>query len=124
MAKTTINLISLSGNTFKDIGLEGIFNLLAVNTDNEDITLDLAIGPKTLHNKTSETGAFYVLKQIPIPTGSTFSFDGDTILAGAGQVESIITEYKTIKSRFEEVKNFTFLIRVGSGHTANVVLRR
>ena len=38
MARAEINLISLSGDNFVDVGLQSINALLAVNTDNEDIT--------------------------------------------------------------------------------------
>lgn len=119
-----INLISLSGNNFKDIGIFGVDGLIVVNTDTEDITLDLIIGPKTLHNSTSSTGAFFILKEIPVPVGSSFVFDDNDVLARAGDAATEISEYKTIKSKFETVKNFTFLIRVGSTHTADVVLKR
>ena len=33
-------------------------------------------------------------------------------------------QYKSNKKKFEAVENLTFLIRLGSGHTADVVLRR
>lgn len=45
MAK--INTISLSGNSFVDIGIENIIGIIASNTDSEDITIDLVIGEKS-----------------------------------------------------------------------------
>ena len=119
-----INLISLSGDTLKDIGLSGIDGVIATNTDSEDITFDLLIGPKTLHNGTSTTGAYYILKSVPIPLGSSFVWDDNGVLTRAGDGPTQILEYKTIKSKFEETKDITFLIRLGSGHTADVVLKR
>jgi len=119
-----INLISLSGNTFKSVGLQNIGGLIVTNTDTTDITFDLAIGPATLHNKTVDTGAFYILKDIPIPVGSSFTWDSDNILSSAGSVGTTISEYKDVKSRFEKVSNFTFLVRLDTGFTANAFLRR
>tara|TARA_R100000234_G_C4874074_1_gene124533 strand:- start:88 stop:459 length:372 start_codon:yes stop_codon:yes gene_type:complete len=119
-----INLISLSGNKFKDIGLQNIISLIVTNTDTTDITFDLAIGPKTLHNKTSDTGAFYVLKDIPIPLGSTFNWDSDNLLSSIGDNGGLISEYKDVKSRFESTKNLTFLIRLDTDFVGNVLIRR
>ncbi len=119
-----INLISLSGNKFKDIGLQNIISLIVTNTDTTDITFDLAIGPKTLHNKTSDTGAFYVLKNIPIPLGSTFNWDSDNLLSSIGDNGGLISEYKDVKSRFESTKNLTFLIRLDTDFVGNVLIRR
>ena len=119
-----INLISLSGDKFKDIGLQNIISLIVTNTDTTDITFDLAIGPKTLHNKTSDTGAFYVLKNIPIPLGSTFNWDSDNLLSSIGDNGGLISEYKDVKSRFESTKNLTFLIRLDTGFVGNVLIRR
>jgi len=65
-----------------------------------------------------------VLKDIPIPVGSTFTFESDNILSTLGSAGSIIEEYKDIKSRFEAAKNMTFLIRLDTGFVASVILRR
>ena len=119
-----INLISLSGNTFKDIGLKNISGLIVTNTDTTDITFDLIVGPKTLHNGTSDAGAFYILKDIPIPVGSSFNWDANNILSTVGSTGTSISEYKDIKSKFELTKNFSFLVRLDTGFTADVVLRR
>jgi len=122
MAK--IDTISLSGDNFKNIGTDGIAGVIAANTDTTDITLDLAIGPKTLHNGTATTNAVFVLKSIPIPVGSTFVWDDDSILANAFKTGSTITSYQDTRGVFTKLKDSTFLIRVGSGHTADVTMRR
>jgi len=122
MAK--IDTISLSGDSFKNIGTDGIAGVIAANTDTTDITLDLAIGPKTLHNGTATTNAVFVLKSIPIPVGSTFVWDDDSILANAFKTGSTITSYQDTRGVFTKLKDSTFLIRVGSGHTADVTMRR
>jgi len=122
MAK--IDTISLSGDTFKNIGTNGITGIMAANTDSEDITLDLAIGPKILHNGTATTNAAFVLKTIPIPVGSTFIWDDDSILANAFKAGSTITNYQDTRGVFTKLKDNTFLIRLGSGHTADVIMRR
>ena len=59
-----IDTISLSGNNFKDVTTGSITGLLICNTDTEDITFDLIIGPKTLHNGTSSTNGVFILKDI------------------------------------------------------------
>ena len=122
MAK--IDTISLSGDSFKDIGTDGILGLIVSNTDTTDVTFDLAIGPKILHNGTATTNAVFVLKAIPIPVGSTFLWDDDTILSGAFKTGSTITNYQNTRGVFTNLKNNTFLIRLGSGHTGDVLMRR
>ena len=122
MAK--IDTISLSGNNFKNIGTDSIVGIVACNTDTEDITFDLIIGPKTLHNGTSTTGAVFILKSIPIPTGSSLIWDDDNILGEAFKAGSTIRNYQDSRGVFTDIVNNTFLIRVGSGHTADVLLRR
>ena len=122
MAK--IDIISLSDDTFIDVGLRGIDGLTVCNTDTEDITFDLVIGPKTLDNKNVSTDAIFVLKDIPVPIGSTFVFDDNGVLSGAFSQGSKVNKYEVKRRKFLEQKNFTFLVRVGSGHTADVFLRR
>jgi len=122
MAK--IDTISLSGDNFKDIGTNGILGLIVSNTYSGDITFDLALGPKTLHNGTATTNAVFVLKAIPVPVGSTFLWDDDAILAGAFKTGSTITNYENTRGVFTNLKNNTFLIRLGSGHTGDVLMRR
>jgi hypothetical protein len=122
MAK--IDTISLSGDSFKDIGTESISGIIASNTDSEDITFDLVIGPKTLHNGTSDTNAVYVLKAIPIPLGSTFVWDDDDILSNIFKSGSTVTNYQDTQGKFASLINNTFLIRLGSGHTADILLKR
>ena len=122
MAK--IDTISLSGDTFKDIGTDGILGLIVSNTDTTDVTFDLAIGPKILHNGTATTNAVFVLKAIPVPVGSTFLWDDDAILSGAFKTGSTITNYQNTRGVFTNLKNNTFLIRLGSGHTGDVLIRR
>ena len=104
--------------------LPGCSITLSKYPEYNNITLDLIIGPKTIDGTTTTTDAFFILKAIPIPVGSTFDFAGDAVLGGAGKIETIIKEYKSNKKKFEAVENLTFLIRLGSGHTADVVLRR
>jgi hypothetical protein len=122
MAK--IDTISLSGNSFVDLSKEGILGMIVSNTDSEDVTLDLVIGPKSLHNGTATTGAVFVLKQIPIPVGSTFIWDDEDVLSNAFGAGSVVTTYDSVRGIFKTVSDYTFLIRVGSGHTADVTLRR
>ena len=61
-----IDTISLSGNNFVNVGLKSIDGLIVSNTDTEDITFDLAIGPLLLHNKSTtsvgEDSAVFVLR--------------------------------------------------------------
>tara|TARA_Y100000401_G_scaffold73472_1_gene59487 strand:- start:256 stop:627 length:372 start_codon:yes stop_codon:yes gene_type:complete len=119
-----IDTISLSGNNFKDVTTGSITGLLICNTDTEDITFDLIIGPKTLHNGTSSTNGVFILKDIPVPVGSTFVWDDDDILTDAFKGGSVINNYQDKRNIFTPLENNTFLIRVGSGHTADVLLKR
>lgn len=119
-----IDTISLSGNEFINVGLAGIDGLNVCNTDTEDITFDLIIGPTLLDKKTDTTDAIFILKEIPVPVGSTFVFDDNGVLSGTFNQGSKVSKYESRKRRFIEQKSFTFLIRVGSGHTADVILRR
>ena len=122
MAK--IDTISLSGNSFINVGTESILGMIVTNTDNEDITFDLAIGPKSLHNGTATTDAVFVLKAIPIGEGSTFIWDDEDVLRNAFGSGSVVATYESARGIFKTVSNYTFLIRVGSGHTADVIMRR
>ena len=123
MAK--IDTISLTGdNKFKDIGTESVLSIVVCNTDTTDITFDFIIAPKTLHGLTSTTNAFFVLKDVPVPTGSSFVWDGEDVLSQAFKSGSIIKNYQDARGVFTVLSDNTFLIRSGSGHTADVTLRR
>ena len=126
MAK--INLISLSGNTFKDIGIQSISGLIVANTDTTDITFDLAIGPLLLHKKSTtsigEDSAVFILKDIPIPIGSSFVWDDNQVLTDSFKSGSIITKFESKRDRFVKKENLVFLIRLGSGHTGDVIIKR
>ena len=66
----------------------------------------------------------FILKKIPVPVGSSFVFDDNDVLTGAFNQGSVVTKYDYRRKRFIVKNSFTFLIRVGSGHTADVFLRR
>ena len=122
MAK--LDTISLSGNSFVNVGTESILGMIIANTDSEDVTFDLAIGPKSLNGGTATTNAVFVLKAIPIPEGSTFVWDDEDVLNNAFGAGSVITTFESTRGIFKTVSDYTFLIRVGSGHTADVTMRR
>jgi len=122
-----LDIISLSGDNLKDIGILGIDGLIVSNTDTEDISFSLLIGSKKLHDTTSTTGAFFILKNIPVPVGSSFVWDDNGVLTETSGVKTTIRKYQNIGSRPKFIENnskFTFLIALGSGHTADVVLKR
>ena len=123
-----IDTISLSGNNFVNVGLKSIDGLIVSNTDTEDITFDLAIGPLLLHNKSTtsvgEDSAVFVLKDIPIPIGSSFVWDDNQVLTDSFKAGSIVTKFDSKKNKFVRKSNFVFLIRLGSSHTGDVVLKR
>ena len=120
----TINTISLSGDSFVNIGTQNIIGLIATNTDSEDVTIDLIIGEEKLNGTTSTTGAIFVLKDIPIPVGSSFVWDDDNILSGIFSSGSTVSNYNVLKRKFETLRNNTFLVRAGSGHTVDMLLKR
>ena len=108
-----IDTISLSGNNFVNVGLKSIDGLIVSNTDT-DITFDLAIGPLLLHNKSTtsvgEDSAVFVLKDIPIPIGSSFVWDDNQVLTDSFKAGSIITKFESKRNRFVRKPNFVFLI--------------
>ena len=81
MAK--IDTISLSGNSFVNVGTESILGMIITNTDTEDVTFDLALGPKSLNGGTATTNAVFILKAIPIGEGATFIWDDEDVLNNA-----------------------------------------
>ena len=123
-----IDTISLSGNNFVNVGLKSIDGLIVSNTDTEDITFDLAIGPLLLHNKSTtsvgEDSAIFVLKDIPIPIGSSFVWDDNQVLTDSFKSGSVVTKFESKRNRFVKKSDFVFLIRLGSSHTGDVILKR
>ena len=119
-----IDTISLSGDSFINIGLRGIDGLIVSNTDTEDITFDLIIGPTLLHDKSTTTDAIFILKDIPIPIGSSFTWDDNGVLTTSFKAGSILTKFESKRNRFVKKENLVFLIRLGSGHTGDVIIKR
>ena len=123
MAK--VDTIQLSGNTFVDVGRENITGLIVANTHNDNIGFDLMLGDPVLAGGTDTTDAVYILKSIPITTGSTFIWDDDNVLSGVFESGSLVSVFNTNINSFEKKKGLTFLLRLDTGSTtASVVLRR
>jgi len=120
----SINIISLSGDNFVDIGTQNILSLIAANTDTDDITFDLAIGPTKIANTSTTTDVVFILKDVPVAVGGTLVWDDDGVLSNAFSSGSVLSKFDNKRKKFKSLKNNTFLIRVGSGHTADVVLKR
>ncbi len=120
----SINIISLSGDNFVDIGTQNILSLIVSNTDTEDITFDLAIGPTKIADTSTTTDVVFVLKSVPVVTGGTLVWDDDGVLSDAFTAGSKVLKFDANQKKFKDLKNNTFLIRVGSSHTADVVLKR
>jgi len=120
----SINIVSLSGDNFVDIGVQNILSLIVANTDTEDITFDLAIGPTKIANTSATTDAIFVLKDVPITVGGTLVWDDDGVLSNAFSSGSFISKFDSKRKSFKTLKNNTFLIRVGSSNTADVILKR
>mgnify|MGYP003137085139 FL=1 len=123
-----IDTISLSGNNFVNVGLKSIDGLIVSNTDTEDITFDLAIGPRLLHDKSTtsigEESVIFILKDIPIPIGSSFVWDDNQVLTDSFKAGSVVTKFESKRNRFVRKSDFVFLIRLGNNHTGDVVLKR
>ena len=120
----SINIISLSGDNFVDIGTQNILSLIVANTDTEDITFDLAIGPTKIANTSTTTDAVFILKDVPVAVGGTLVWDDDGVLSNAFSSGSVLSKFDSKRKKFKSLKNNTFLIRIGSTHTADVVLKR
>jgi|TARA_R100000084_G_C4612186_1_gene128694 hypothetical protein len=123
MAK--IDTIQLSDNNFVNVGTENIVGLVVSNTHTSDIGFDLMLGDPILAGGTDTTDAIFILKSIPIPTGSTFVWDDDNVLSGVFESGSLVSVFNTNINSFEKKKGLTFLLRLDTGSTtASVVLRR
>jgi len=121
-----LDTIQVTGNNFVDIGTKTIQSLIAVNTYSADVEFDLAIGPTGLHDGTATTNAIFVLKNIPIPIGSSFVWDDDGTLEDAFKGTSSITKYNASNDTFEAITSgFTFLLRASNAsETVSVLMRR
>tara|TARA_R110002020_G_scaffold401640_1_gene611835 strand:+ start:121 stop:495 length:375 start_codon:yes stop_codon:yes gene_type:complete len=123
MAK--IDTIQLSNNNFVNVGVENIIGLIVVNTHTDDISFDLMLGEPTLSGGTDTTNAIHILKSVPVPVGSTFTWDDDNVLSGVFEAGSSITLFNANTGKFEVKKGLTFLLRLDTDSTAaSVVLRR
>jgi len=122
MAK--VNIISVSGDNFVNIGTENIISLIVANTHSADIEFDLIIGPKLLENKNGTTDAIFILNKIPVPQGSTFVWDDDGVLSNIFNAGSVISKFDAIKKRFTPLNNYSFMIRVQSSEVADVIIKR
>ena len=123
MAK--IDTIQLSSNKFVDVGTSNIIGLIVANTHTEDVGFDLILGPSSLNGTTSTDGAIYVLKSIPVPTGSTFVWDDDNVLSGVFEAGSSVSEFNSDIDNFSLASGLTFLIRLDEdAEAASVILRR
>ena len=100
-----VDTIQLSGENFVDVGNENIIGLIVVNTHTEDVAFDLMIGSPSLNGTTSTSQAIYVLKSIPVPTGSTFVWDDDNVLSNIFKTGSSISKYDYNKKAFENIDN-------------------
>tara|TARA_S200002703_G_scaffold153783_1_gene155712 strand:- start:76 stop:450 length:375 start_codon:yes stop_codon:yes gene_type:complete len=123
MAK--IDTVQLSSNKFVNVGTQNIIGLIVANTHTEDIGFDLILGDPSLNGTTSTDGAIYVLKSIPVPTGSTFVWDDDNVLSGVFEAGSNVSEFNNDIDNFSIVSGLTFLIRLDEDNeAASVILRR
>jgi hypothetical protein len=123
MAK--IDTIQLSNNKFVNVGTQNIIGLIVANTHTEDVGFDLILGNPSLNGTTSTDGAIYVLKSIPVPTGSTFVWDDDNVLSGVFEAGSNVSEFNNDIDNFSIVSGLTFLIRLDEDNeAASVILRR
>ena len=123
MAK--IDTLQLSDNNFVNVGTENIIGLIVANTHTDDVGFDLILGDPTLAGGTATTDAIFILKSIPIPTGSTFVWDDDNVLSGAFDKGGAVSTFNTNINSFTKKEGLTFLVRLDATSTAaSVVLRR
>jgi len=123
MAK--IDTLQLTDNNFINVGTENIIGLIVANTHTADVGFDLILGDPTLAGGTATTDAVFILKSIPIPTGSTFVWDDDNVLSGVFDSGSLVSTFNTNINSFEKKSGLTFLVRLDAASTAaSVVLRR
>ena len=125
MMRVGLDIVQLEGDVFQDILFQPINSLTVTNTHTSDVTFDLVVGPKLLSLSNTDSDAIYILKNIPIPTGSTFDWEANTFLRQIGLQSNLIRKYNKKRKVFEQLGgSLTFLIRVGSSQTADVLIRR
>ena len=123
MAK--IDTLQLTDNNFIDVGTQNIIGLIVSNTHTADIGFDLVLGDPILAGGTATTDAVFILKSIPIPTGSTFVWDDDNVLSGVFDEGGSVSSFSSSINSFEKKDGLTFLLRLDTASTsASVVLRR
>ena len=120
----SLNIISLDSTNFKNVTTKNILSLLVSNTHTDVVTFDLAIGPIKNANSTSTTDVVFVLKDLAIQAGSTFVWDDDGVLTNAFTTGSKVLKFDANQNKFKDLKNNTFLIRLSSAGTADVLLKR
>ena len=99
--------------------------MIVSNTHTDNIGFDLILGEAVLDGGTSTTDAIYILKSIPIVTGSTFIWDDDNVLSGLFDQGGSISVFNTDISSFVKKNGLTFLLRLDTASTsASVILRR
>jgi|TARA_Y100000289_G_scaffold59306_1_gene65280 hypothetical protein len=117
-----VDIVQLSGNNFINIGTEDVKSLIVTNTDTETITLDVIIGASSLAGGTATTNAIHILKSVEITVGAAFIWEGDRVLDSVFKPKAILNKHNG--SAFVAFTGQTYLIRVGSGHTADVIIKR
>lgn len=123
MAK--VDTLQLSDENFVDVGRENIQGLIVSNTHTDDIGFDLILGDPVLSGGTATTDAIFILKSVPISSGSTFVWDDDNVLSGVFDKGGSISVFNTNTNSFTKKDGLTFLLKLEAASTsASVVIRR
>ena len=120
-----IDIVSIDGDNFIDLGTEGIKSLVATNTDNEDVTIDLCIGPAARAGGSSTTDCIFIIKGVNISEGTSFTWNDNGIIFSPFNVRRNKNLTKHNGTAFVALTNQTFLVRAGSsGKTIDLLIRR
>ena len=120
-----IDIVSISGNNFIDLGTDGIKALIATNTDTEEVKLDLCIGPTARAGGSATTDCIFILKEVIILTGSSFTWNDNGIIFSPFNTRRNKILRKHNGSAFAALTGQTFLVRAANaGETFDLIIRR
>mgnify|MGYP005988137799 CR=1 FL=1 len=120
-----IDVVSLNGNNFVNLGTQGIKALIAANTDTEVVNLDLCVGPAARAGASSTTDCIFVLKEITILQGTSFTWNDNGVIFSPFNTRRNKNLRKHNGSAFVDLTDQTFLVRASSaGQTIDLLIRR
>ena len=120
-----IDIVSITSNNFVDLGTDGIKALIATNTDTDTVELDLCIGPTARAGGSATTDCIFVLKEVIILTGTSFTWNDNGVIFSPFNTRRNKILRKHNGSAFADLTGQTFLVRASqAGQTIDLIIRR